>query len=99
MNIELVMAEVMRDFQMTGFADGIYGDFVREVVKRMTGWMPIETVPKNAFSRLYLIKGFCVQGFIDATGALMVQSEISPHWRIARGKPTHWMPLPEAPNV
>ena len=47
MNIELVMAEVMRDFQMTGFADGIYGDFVREVAKRMVGWQPIETAPKN----------------------------------------------------
>ena len=63
------------------------------------GWQPIETAPKNGFSRLYRINGFCVQGFVDATGALMVQSEIDPHWRMARGKPTHWMPLPDAPNV
>ena len=57
-------------------------------------WQLIETAPKNGLSRLYRINGFCVQGFVDATGALMVQSEISPHWRMARGKPTHWMPLP-----
>ena len=61
-------------------------------------WQLIETAPKNGLSRLYRINGFCVQGFVDATGALMVQSEISPHWRMARGKPTHWMPLPAPPQ-
>lgn len=62
-------------------------------------WRPIETAaPKIGLPRLYRINGFCVQGFVDATGALMVQSEIAPHWRMARGKPTHWMPLPAAPK-
>jgi len=61
-------------------------------------WKPIETAPNNSFPRLYRINGFCVQGFIDATGTLMVQSEIPPHWRKARGKPTHWQPLPQPPK-
>lgn len=56
-------------------------------------WKPIETAPKDSFSRMYRINGFAVQGFVDATGQLMVQSEISPHWRMARGNPTHWSPL------
>jgi riboflavin synthase alpha subunit len=47
--------------------------------------------------RLYRVGGFCVQGFVDATGELMAQSEVSPHWRKMRGKPTHWMPLPAGP--
>lgn len=61
-------------------------------------WQPIETAPKDMFPRLYRINGFCVQGFVDATGILMTQSEIRPHWRTAKGKPTHWMPLPDAPK-
>ena len=61
-------------------------------------WQPIETAPEDMKSRLYLVGGFCVQGFVDAGGVLNVQSEISPHWRKMRGKPTHWMPLPLAPS-
>lgn len=63
-----------------------------------TAWLPIETKPANMASRLYWVDGFCVQGFVDATGELMAQSEVSPHWRKMRGKPTHWMPLPAAPS-
>ena len=61
-------------------------------------WQPIETAPEDMKSCLYLVGGFCVQGFVDAGGVLNVQSEISPHWRKMRGKPTHWMPLPAAPS-
>jgi len=61
-------------------------------------WQPIETAPANMASRLYLVGGFCVQGFVDAAGELMVQSEVSPHWRKMRGKPTHWSHLPAAPS-
>lgn len=61
------------------------------------GWQPIETVPGDMSSRLYLVEGFCLQGFVDAAGDLMVQSEVSPHWRKMRGKPTHWMPLSPSP--
>lgn len=61
-------------------------------------WQPIETVPQDMASRLFLVKGFCVQGFVDATGTLMVQSEVSPHWRKMRNKPTHWLPLPAKPK-
>jgi hypothetical protein len=66
---------------------------------RAAEWLPIETAPKDMASRLYLIGRFCVQGFVDAVGELMVQSEVSPHWRKMRGKPTHWMPLPSAPST
>ncbi len=60
-------------------------------------WHPIENVPKDMASRLYRVGRFCVQGFVDATGELMVQSEVPPHWRNMRGKPTHWMPIPDTP--
>ena len=63
------------------------------------GWQAIETTPKNMTPCLYLVGRYCVQGFVDATGALMIQSEVSPHWRRMRGKPTHWMPLPAAPKA
>jgi len=66
-------------------------------VREVPGWLPIEAAPKDMASRLYLIGRYCVQGFTDAAGELMVQSEISPHWRKMRSKPTHWMPLPAAP--
>ena len=58
----------------------------------MTEWQPIETAPQDMAPRLYLVAGFCIQGFVDATGRLMTQTEIPPHWRRMRGKPTHWMP-------
>ena len=61
-------------------------------------WQPIETAPANMAPRLYRVGGFCVQGFVDAAGELMVQSEVSPHWRKMRGEPTHWMQLPAAPS-
>lgn len=63
------------------------------------GWQPIETAPKDMASRLYLVGRYCVQGFTDAAGELNVQSEVSPHWRKMRTKPTHWMPLPPAPTA
>lgn len=62
-------------------------------------WLPIESAPKDMGARLFLVDGYCVQGFMDATGVLNVQSEISPHWRKMRGTPTHWMPLPPAPGA
>lgn len=68
-------------------------------VEKDAGWQPIETAPNDLGSRLYLVGRFCVQGFRDVTGTLMAQTEISPHWRKMRGKPTHWMPLPESPRL
>lgn len=62
-------------------------------------WQPFETAPKDMASRLYLVNGFCVQGFVDATGELMAQSEVSPHWRKLQGKPSHWAPLPVRTTV
>lgn len=66
--------------------------------QEQAAWQPIETAPKDMAARLYLTDGCCVQGFVDATGRLMVQNEAFPHWRLMRGKPTHWMPLPAAPS-
>jgi hypothetical protein len=66
---------------------------------QVDAWQPIETAPKDMAPRLYLVKGFCVQGFIDVTGVLCAQTEIAPHWRVMRGKPTHWKPLPPPPAI
>lgn len=60
-------------------------------------WQPIETAPKDMAARLYLTNGITVQGFVDATGQLCVQNERL-EWRLMRGKPTHWQPLPAAPR-
>jgi hypothetical protein len=60
-------------------------------------WQAIETAPKDMAPYLFLVNGFCIQGFRDAAGGLQAQTEISPHWRVMRGKPTHWMPLPPPP--
>ena len=65
----------------------------------MSEWQPIEIVPKDMAPRLFLVAGYCVQGFVDATGRLMSQTEIPPHWRKMRGKPSHWMPLPKEPKA
>lgn len=59
-------------------------------------WRPIETAPRDGLPRLYLCNGRIVQGFVDATGLLTVQDECG--WRAMRRNPTHWMPLPEAPQ-
>lgn len=60
-------------------------------------WLPIETAPKDMFARLYRVKGFCVQGFVDAAGVLCAQNDLKP-WRKMHGKPTHWMLLPTPPK-
>lgn len=60
-------------------------------------WLPIESAPKNMAARLYLVRGVCVQGFVDATGVLCVSTDNRP-WRKMVGKPTHWMPLPATPT-
>ena len=57
------------------------------------GWRSIESEPQDFASRLYLVNGFCVQGFVDAAGILCAQNDRQP-WRKMHGKPTHWMPLP-----
>jgi len=69
---------------------------IRVELVKPDGWHPIETVPNDMASRLYLVKGFCVQGFVDATGVLCAQNDRQT-WRKMAGKPTHWMPLPKAP--
>lgn len=61
-------------------------------------WQPIETHPDDCFARLYLVDGYCLHGGKDVTGQFIVLSEIKPHWRKMRRKPTHWMPLPEPPS-
>ena len=61
-------------------------------------WQPIETAPKDLAARLYLANGITLQGFVDVTGALLVQNERR-GWRAMRIKPTHWMPLPSAPST
>lgn len=60
-------------------------------------WLPIESAPDDMFPKLYRVRGFCVQGFVDATGMLCVQNDREP-WRKMRGTPTHWMPLPASPT-
>lgn len=74
-------------------------EYARQLVKDAARWQPIEMAPTDRLPRLYLINGFCVQGFLNAAGYLMVQSEIYPHWRRARGRPTHYMPLPQPPGA
>lgn len=80
-------------------ADALSSMAAQAPVREVPGWQPIDTAPKDMASRLYLLGRYCVQGFTDAAGELMVQSEISPHWRKMRGKPTHWMPLPSPPEA
>lgn len=93
MNLELVMAEVMKDFQMAGLADGIYGDFVREVVKRMTAWQPIDTAPRDGTPvDLWHKIGFRVhETWWDKEDGCWSCVDTDESF-------THWMPVPEAPN-
>lgn len=63
----------------------------------VSAWMPIESEPKDMASRLYRVKGFCVQGFMDATGVLCAQNDRQA-WRKMHGKPTHWAPLLAKPR-
>lgn len=60
-------------------------------------WQPIETAPRDSRERLYMVNGRCVQGFVDATDTLCVQTDYQP-WRMMHGRPTHWMPLPKPPK-
>ena len=108
MNIELVIAEVMRDFQMTGFADGIYGDFVREVAKRMVGWQPIETAPKNETPVDIWRPGFGGDLWGGERCTNMRRTDLGKgnvFYSPVKSGPccvrdaTHWMPLPDAPNA
>jgi len=66
------------------------------LAKPDSAWMPIKTVPNDMAARLYRVNGFCVQGFVDATGVLCAQNDRQT-WRKMAGKPTHWMPLPAHP--
>lgn len=61
-------------------------------------WQPIETAPKDMFSRLYRVRGYCVQGFVDAAGILQSQNDRY-EWQKMVANPTHWMPLPAAPGA
>jgi hypothetical protein len=64
------------------------------------GWQPIETAPSGHFAVLLLFeRGIVLSCFRDVCGSWMAQSERSPHWRRLRGKPSHWMPLPAAPEA
>jgi hypothetical protein len=59
-------------------------------------WLPIESAPKDHMPRLFLSSGAVVQAFRDVTDAYCVTHEFG--WRQMNGKPTHWMPLPAAPQ-
>lgn len=61
-------------------------------------WQPIETAPKDMFSRLYRVRGYCVQGFVDAAGILQSQNDRY-EWQKMVAAPTHWMQLPAAPGA
>ena len=61
-------------------------------------WQPIETAPKDMFSRLYRVRGYCVQGFVDAAGILQSQNDRY-EWQKMVAAPTHWMPLPTPPGA
>jgi hypothetical protein len=41
-----------------------------EALRTDAEWQPIETSPKDHSPRLFRVKGFAVQGFLDATGML-----------------------------
>lgn len=60
-------------------------------------WRPIETAPDDMFPYLFRVNDIAVEGFKDASGALCVRTERR-GWYVMRGKPTHWMPLPAAPQ-
>jgi hypothetical protein len=60
------------------------------------GWRPIETMPRDHMTRLFLCGGAVVQGFMDVTGNFCVTHEFG--WRQMKGKPTHWQPRPPAPT-
>lgn len=61
------------------------------------GWLPIETAPQDMGAYLFRVNGIAVDGFRDATGKMCVRNE-QHEWRAMHGKPTHWMPLPAAPQ-
>jgi hypothetical protein len=69
-----------------------------EALRKDATWQPIDTAPKDHFPRLYMVKGRCVQGFIDVTGMHCAQTDYQP-WRKMYCTPTHWMPLPKPPTA
>jgi hypothetical protein len=69
-----------------------------EALRKDAEWQPIETAPKDSFSRLYMVNGRCMQGFIDSTGMLCAQTDYH-SWRKMYGTPTHWKPLPKPPAI
>lgn len=67
-----------------------------QAASAQSGWRPIETMPKDHASRLFLCGGAVVQGFMDVTDKFCVTHEFG--WRMMNGKPEHWQPLPAAPR-
>ena len=64
-----------------------------KALEKDAAWQPIETVPKDHFPRLFRVNGYVVQGFVDVTGAYLVQQNGKMPCKFI-GKPAHWMPLP-----
>jgi hypothetical protein len=98
MNLELIKKEAANfNYTNAGFEADLVA-FAKHCVEKSQQWRPIEEAPKDHYARLYLVDWVCVTGFLDVTATLFVQME-KREYRKMRGKPTHWQPLPPAPEA
>lgn len=104
MNLELIKKEAAKFFPLKRYPFGLAFSqddvvaFAKHCVEKSQQWRPIEEAPKDHYARLYLVDSVCVTGFLDVTATLFVQME-KREYRKMRGKPTHWQPLPPAPEA
>jgi len=87
-------------------ADVLIDELASEItrLRSLTEWRPIETAPKNEaevllFWPFITQDGYATNGFWDDPGP-----GVEPHWyspTVNGGatQPTHWLPLPPAPEV
>lgn len=89
-------------------ADACNPSAIKELLDRLEAaenavqWQPIETAPKDG-TRLLLWWGSevhigrCVVAGMSRDGGDWWRSESHQVFKVAEGRPTHWMPLPAAP--
>jgi hypothetical protein len=61
----------------------------------MNNWQPINTAPKNEFVLIY------AKGWDHNTDGIDIARLYGNNWLTTEGlnpRPTHWMPLPKAPD-
>ena len=77
--------------------DAVGGQVEWRVRGETMEWQPIETAPKTGKEILFFSGGLIRIGFFDSARAGVWS--VWPGRARARASPTHWMPLPEPPNV